>query len=64
MMSRWKRIRELRQELRRAEQQTETVRREGEEREPLLLRLERHLAENRFAERLMQSMDQSRRRPT
>jgi hypothetical protein len=57
-------MRELKHELRIAEKQAERVAREGEAREPLLARLEQHFSENRFAERLVQGMEQTRRRPT
>jgi hypothetical protein len=63
-MIRRKRISALKSELRRARQEGVDVRREGREREPLLRRLERQLAENDFAQRLVQAMEQSRRRPT
>lgn len=63
-MIRRKRIGVLRTELRKAQQDGADVRREGREREPMLLRLELHLNENNFAWRWVQAMEQSRRRPT
>ena len=63
-MIRRKRIKDLRSELRKARQDGVEVRRQGREREPLLRRLEAQLSENDFAKRLVQAMEQSRRRPT
>ena len=61
-MIRRKRIGVLRTELRKARQEGVDVRREGREREPMLLRLEAQFAENDFLKRLVQGMEQTRRR--
>lgn len=63
-MIRRKRIKELKSELRETRQDGVNVRREGREREPLLRRLQAHLDENDFARRLVQAMEQTRRRST
>jgi len=63
-MIRRKRIKDLRSELHKARQDSAEVRQQGRDREPLLQRLEAQLSENDFAKRLVQAMQQSRRRPT
>jgi hypothetical protein len=54
----------LERELREARREHERLVLEGREREPQLKRLKRELQDNRFAERLIESLEQTRRRHT
>lgn len=54
----------LAKQLDEARREKREVAREGASAKPLLGRLQRHLEENHFAERLVAQIDASRRRPT
>lgn len=62
MIFRRRKHRDLDHELRKTRSEHERLVREGREREPLLRRLERELQDNQFAERLVASLEQTRRR--
>lgn len=63
-LRRRRKLRELERELREARREHERLVLEGREREPQLKRLKRELQDNRFAERLIESLEQTRRRHT
>lgn len=64
MIRRKRRISDLDRQLENAHAEHLEVVREGEEREPMLRRLQQHLADNGFVERLVANMEQTRRRTT
>lgn len=57
-----RRLRDLDRQLHETRREHERLVREGREREPRLRRLERELQDNQFLERLIASMEQTRRR--
>jgi len=63
-LRRRRKLRELDRELREARREHERLVREGLEREPQLRRLARELQDNQFVERLLESLEQTRRRHT
>lgn len=64
MFRRRRKLRELDDQLLDARREHARLVREGRDRAPLLRRLERELQDNQFAERLVASLEQTRRRPT
>jgi hypothetical protein len=54
----------LESELAKSRRELQAVKRRAQEQAPLLGKLQRHLVDNNFAERLVQSIDASRRRRT
>ena len=64
ILRRRRKLRELDRELREARREHERLVREGLEREPQLRRLARELQDNQFVERLLESLEQTRRRHT
>jgi hypothetical protein len=59
-----KKLRDLARQLHETRREHEQLVREGREREPRLRRLEREFQDNQFLERLIASMEQTRRRHT
>jgi hypothetical protein len=59
-----RKTRELEAQLEQARQERRAVARKGQDREPMLQRLELRLAENSFADLLVASLHATRRRPT
>ena len=64
MIRRKRKISDLDRQLEDAHAEHRQVVREGKDREPLLRRLQQQVEQNKFAERLIASMEQTRRRPT
>lgn len=64
MIRRKRKISDLDRQLEDAHAEHREVVREGENREPMLRRLNQNLQDNRFVERLIVGMEATRRRPT